>query len=232
MTRRSVPRLATVPTSPRFPGTAAAVAVCVVLAAGACQPVDTPPSRDASMEDAATEPAEPGAPAANAVPQSLDDLRARLETVAQEWQAEAVVAEVHVALAGDTWTEALVTYVAPDADRLLLVDLDAEGMSQQRPTFSTLGLQPVSAAGVAEIPPFADEARDPQDLAAVAAPLLAECGVGTAASSVLYASGAPAAWDGERWTEALSWTAIVATDEGDTVQLDPVAGEPVREGCG
>lgn len=213
--------------------TAVMVALAAVLGAAACQPVDAPPSRDASTDDVgASEPTEPGAPAANSVPQSLEDLRARLETVAQEWQTQAVIAEIHVSLADSAWSEVLVTYVAPDADRLLLVGLDAEGSSQQRPTFSTLGMQPVSAAGVAEIAPFPDGAREPQELAELAAPLLEECGVDPFASSVLYATGAPVAWDGEHWTEEPTWTATVVTRDGDTVQLDPVSGEPVREGCG
>jgi hypothetical protein len=218
---------------------AVAAASAAALVAAGCQPVDAPPSRDAATDDAVASeapadpgaPAEPGAPAANGVPQSLKDLRARLETVAPEWQAEAVVAEIHVSLADATWTQAVVTYVAPDAERLLLVDLDAAGMSQQRPTFSTLGLHPVSAAGVAEIPPFPEEAQDPQELAAVAAPMLEACGVDPIVSSVLYASGAPVAWDGERWREQPTWTAAVATQDGDTVHLDPATGEPVREGC-
>ncbi len=225
------------PSSQHHPSTPvvrhAAAVLALAAAVAACQPVDAPPPRDDSTDDlpAPDATAEPGAPATSRVPQSLDGLTSQLETVAQEWQADPVMAEIHVSLADTTWTQALVTYVAADADRLLVVDVSADGMSQQRPTFSTLGLQPISAAGVEELPALPDAAQDPQELAAAAAPLLDECGYDSTVASVLYASGAPVAWDGERWTEEPAWTATVATPDGDSVLLDPVSGALAREDC-
>lgn len=209
--------------------TMAATAAMVGLVA--CQPVEAPPPRD-PVTDAAAEPGAPGAPGTAGVPQELAALQARLETVAREWQEEPIIAEIDVELVdAAAWSHARVTYVAPDADRLLSVVLDADGMSQQRPTFATLGLEPVSAAGVEQIPDFPDAAQEPQDLAASAAPVLDGCGFDQTAASVLYASGAPVAWDGERWTEELAWTATVVSADDDAVLLDPVSGDPVGDGC-
>jgi hypothetical protein len=58
---------------------------------------------------------------------------------------------------------------------------------------------------------------------------LEDCGVGDLAS-VLYATGAPAAWDGQTWTERPAWTAMLSGAERAAV-VDPRTGEPAADPC-
>ena len=150
----------------------------------------------------------------------LDELLATFESTATQWQSEPVVAEIVVELESAAWTNAAVTYLAPDADRFLLLRMTAEGMSQERPTLEAFDLLPVTAEGVEEIP-SPDGLLDPSTLVDAAADVLDDCGVGEP-TAVVYATGAPAAWDGERWTETPQWAATV-TGEGAAI-LDPETG--------
>lgn len=212
-------------TSSRSPATACAL-VALVLAAG-CQPVDSGvlpggeprPGQTAGAEADADEPA--------ALAPDLQALVADLEAAAVEWQAAPVLAEVYVDLDGEAWREATATFLAPDADRMLLLQVDADGQRQQRPTLETLDLVPVAAAGLAEVPPLPDGTLGPDEL--VAAGQATDCALGDI-GSVLYSTGAPAAWDGTAWTEPPAWTATLGGDEASLL-LDPVTGEALPDGC-
>ena len=150
----------------------------------------------------------------------LDELRATFESTATQWQADPVVAEIVIELDSAAWTNAAVTYLAPDADRFLLLRMTPDGMSQERPTLEAFDLLPVTAEGVEQIP-SPDALLDPSTLVDSAADVLDNCGVGEP-TTVIYATGAPAAWDGERWTETPQWAATVS-GEGAAI-LDPETG--------
>src|SRR5690606_2225019 len=137
--------------------------------------------------------------------------------------------EIVAELSDGTWTSASTMYLAPDADRFLVVTA-GEGPGQQRPTLATLGIEAVSAHAVAEIPPFPELAQGPLALAEAAQDPLEACGADGKVTSVVYGTGAPASWDGERWTEPPRWTATVSSS-GGAVVLDPVTAEPQPESC-
>ena len=195
----------------------------------ACQPVDDP---DLDEDDPGGEsPAEPVGAPAHTLPDSLDSLLAELRTTAAQWQADPVVAEVVVELEEGQWTSATVTYLAADADRFLLLRSGQEGTTEERPTLEGFELAPVDAAGVTAIP-GPGELLDPDELGEAAAEVLEACGVGEP-TSVVYASGAPAAWDGERWTEAPRWRATVAGEAAaliDATSGTPAASDPCLAG--
>lgn len=218
------------------------LAVAVVLGglAAACQPVDSgvPAAGEETVVEGTAPPeaAEQGSELAG----DLTDLLSSLESVAAEWQEDAAVAEILAAVEGEVWRRATVTFLAPDADRMLVLQVDQAGTSQQRPTLETLELEPVSADGLADMPPLPDGALPPGALVERAGEALEECGIGDV-DSVLYSTGAPAAWDGTSWTEPPAWTATLAGGEGDSgaadgdqggaVAVDPVTGEARPGGC-
>jgi hypothetical protein len=194
--------------------------MCGAVLLLACQPaggpgaVVTPESGAGGREPAL------GAPVSG-LPRPLAELVSRTQLIAEEWQDEPVLVEVEVDVDADgRWSAARVTYLAPDADRFLALETSGGGFSQQRPTLSTLQLQPVTADGLATISQLPDDAAEPHDLAQSDA--AAECGVG-APAAVLYATGAPVAWDGTTWTRAPEWRATVSDDEAAAV-VDVVGG--------
>jgi hypothetical protein len=209
----------------------AAAGAAVLL--GACQPVDSGDVPRDELEVAGT-PAPParGAPAGAGLPGDIGMLLDGLSTTAAQWQSGARPVELHVDLAdGGTWTAARVLYLAPDADRFLLVTVTPEGTSQERPTLETLALAAVPAAALEQVPALPDALLEPHELAEVAAEPLDDCGFDDEVSAVLYASGAPASWDGDRWTETPAWSATVTNDDGSGVVVDPVTGAPEPGSC-
>lgn len=165
-----------------------------------------------------------GAPVSG-LPSSLDELLARAQLVAEEWQDEPVLSEVEIEVdAQGAWRAARVVYLAADADRFLALESSGGGFSQQRPTLSTLQLQPVSADGLAAVPALPDEAAEPAEL--VQSPAVEECGVG-APTTVLYATGAPVAWDGVSWTAQPQWRATL-TDGEAAAAVDVATGALTR----
>jgi hypothetical protein len=187
----------------------------------ACQPAGGPGA--VTTPEAGVGGREPalGAPVSG-LPRTLTELVSRTHLLAEEWQDEPVLAEVEVDVDADgRWSAARATYLAPDADRFLSLETSGAGFSQQRPTLSTLQLQPVTAEGLAAVPPLPDDAAEPHDLAQSDA--AAECGVGTP-TTVLYATGAPVAWDGTTWTRTPEWRATIS--DGDAAAaVDLVSGE-------
>jgi hypothetical protein len=200
-----------------------AVALCAVVVLPACQPAGGPGAQSTPEQGSAGEPAI-GAPQAGP-PGSLSDLVTRADLVAEEWQDEPVLVEVEVSVDADgRWTSARAVYLAADADRFLALDSSGDGFSQQRPTLETLQLQPVSSDGLAAVPPFPADAAEPTDLAQSGA--AGECGVGPPAT-VLYATGAPVAWDGAVWTSPPDWRATVSSDDA-VASLDLADGSLTR----
>ena len=191
----------------------------LVLTVG-CQPAGGPGAATPTPQaDPSGRPlGAPNAGAASTVPELLE-LGA---TVAEEWQEEPVLAEVHVELdAAGAWTTARLVYVAAEADRILQLETAGSGFTDQRPSLATLNLQPVPADALSDVPPFPEDATPPQDLARSEA--AAACGVAGDAT-VLYATGAPYAWDGTAWSREPAWQATGTGADGGGVTLEP-AGE-------
>ena len=161
-----------------------------------------------------------------------DDLEGILDTTdvpAQEWDEDARVVDLSVRLVDDTPRAARVTYLAPDADRLLVIDVGEDGLEEEQPTFETLGFEPVPASAVGDVAPVPEGLVEPTEVADDAAEAIEECGL-DGIREVLYATGAPAAWDGSQWTSAPEWTVTVLDEDGAGVVLD-AAGEPTAEPC-
>lgn len=198
----------------------------------ACQPVDDGlPSSDDSAEGAVGRPG-PGAPEVDSrMPEDLPMLLAEHAGTAAQWQDGAIPVEIVAELEAGGWVSATVVYLAPDADRFLVITVDGEGTDQQRPTLETLGVEPVPEPALAEVPPLPQRARSPEALAEGARPALEGCGTDDDPVTVLYMTGAPATWDGSTWTEPPAWTATVSTAEGAGAVVDPVTVEPVGRGC-
>jgi hypothetical protein len=215
---------------PRVLGRTLAAAGAAVLL-GACQPVDSGDVPRDELEDTGTRAPARGAPAAAGLPGDLAALLGELETTAAQWQSGARPVELVVDLTNGTWTAARVLYLAPDADRFLLATVTPEGTSQERPTLETLSLEPVTAAGVEQIPALPDGVRGPADLVDAAAEVLEECDVAGEITTVLYATGAPVAWDGARWTEPPRWEAALVTGDGAGASVDPVTARPAPSPC-
>lgn len=208
------------------------ILVALTLLAVACQPVDDIPAE----EEAAAPRSSPGrgAPALG-TPSTLAEMLQRAGETAVTWQDDPRPVEVSVELAEDRPVAAEVTYVAGGSDRLLVVTETDDGVGEERPTLGVLGLEPVTADAVEEVPDLPEGALDPLPLAEAAAPALGECGVDGQPTQVRYATGAPYAWTGEAWAEELDWTAAVAvTGEGVSssgVTVDPVTGAALGDAC-
>jgi hypothetical protein len=200
-----------------------AVLCCTVVLA-ACQPVDRPPTGGA--EGRTTAPAPLGVPDQQ-FPQTLDALLDRAGRAAEQWQDGAVMAEIAVELEQGRWRSAEVMYLAPGSDRFLRFTASSEGVEQSRPTLATLSLQTIDEPGIEQIPPVPKGFLDPDALLSTAQSALTDCGIDPRSSWILYATGAPFAWDGSRWTQKLAWTVIVSDDQR-LLLLDPVSAAPER----
>lgn len=202
--------------------------VCILgaaLALAACQPVDEfddltgPVGED---EPAADEP--PGAPA-GAAPATLAEALDAGEAAAARWQDGARLAEAVVDFDGQgRMAGGRLTYLAPDADRFLTVEFGPDGVREERTTLAAFELSPITAAGVEALPALPDGVAEPAALAEQAQE--AGCDTTGPPVSVLYASGAPLAWDldAQDWAAPLGWTATVTGENGGGVALDPVTG--------
>jgi hypothetical protein len=188
----------------------------------ACQPAEEPDlEADAAAEadEGAGDPV--GAPD-EPLPGDLDALLADLDSTATQWQSEPTVAEIVVELEGEGWAGATVTYLAPDSDRFLVLRRTPGGTSQERPTLEGFDLLPVSADGLDAIP-GPQGLLNPGELMSAAAEALDGCAVSDP-DTVLYSTGAPAAWDGEQWTQPPTWRATISGEAAAVV--DPQTGEP------
>lgn len=206
----------------------AGLVVLAILLSG-CQLVD----RNADLE-----PAESPSTAAGAdqllgnpdeeFPTTLAELRAYAAPEALIWQDEPVLADVTVWLdPRGLWERVRVTYVAPDSDRMLTLRADPEQLRLERPRLEGLQLMPLPSEAVEAIPPLPDDVLEPRGLAEASSAALAECGdPGGTVRKVVYATGAPAAWDGQEWTVAPTWEATVVTSQTGVV-VAPGSGRPL-----
>ena len=204
----------------------ARVLLCLLLAlAVGCQPSGGPSSAVPTTPAAAASDAI-GAPELG-LPSDLTGLVQRGRRIAEEWQDEPVLAEVEIDLDADhRWTGVRLVYLAGDADRMLQLVGAGSGFTQERPSLASLQVPPVPAAALAELPDFPDDAASPADLAEVEAAV--QCGV-EGAATVLYATGAPFAWDGTTWSTPPQWRGIVTAPQADGARVDVVSG--AGEGC-
>lgn len=196
----------------------------VVLAAG-CQLVDSAedlpqgPSQDpVAAEDPLGSPEDD-------FPSTLAGLRAFAGPEALTWQEEPVLVDMTVWMRpSGAWEQLRATYVAVDADRFLTVRATPERLRVERPRLEGLQLPELPEAAVAGIPSLPEGLLEPVDLGAAAADALAACEAGGEdVVAVVYATGAPAAWDGEAWSTPPEWRATVVT--GSTgVAVDPTSG--------
>lgn len=190
----------------------------------ACQPVDPPTGDSSTASDVPGQRL--GAPVSG-MPARLEELVQRGGQMAAQWQPDPTLVELWVALdQRGSWTEARMTYLAPDADRFLVVHVSPSATRVERPTLAALGLRPVSAEGLAQVPPLPEGARQPADMPQAGRRALAACGVGTPPRAVRYSTGAPASWDGARWADPPVWTATVTDERDASVIVDPVTGAP------
>jgi hypothetical protein len=211
-------------TLPVVRGVRVAILAVVVTAVTACQPAGGPPG--GALTPAADGDRGPalGAPAAG-MPTTLDDLVARAELIAAEWQDETILAEIEVDLdERGAWQSARTMFLAADADRFLALVTAGGGFNQQRPTLSTLQVQPVTAEGITAIPELPPDAAEPQELAD--GPAAEECGIGVP-RTVLYVTGAPVAWDGSAWSRPPEWTATVTSGDA-AAAVDVRTAELIR----
>lgn len=216
----------------RRPLTALTAVLAVGLPLVACQPVDEldgagePPTDADRVEEADRR----GAPL-RGEPSSMAEAIERAQTEAARWQDGARLAEVFVELAEEGGlTEARLTYLAPDADRLLAVLVDEDGTSQERPSLEALGLAPMTGPALQELPPLPEGTREPSDLVTASQDALDHCEAASPPTQVLYATEAPQAWDpdSQTWTTDLGWTVTVSDGDGAGVVLDPVTADPAR----
>lgn len=189
----------------------ASIALCALL--GGCDPVGGPaasaPSATAPGAAAEEQLGAPGQELAD----TIEGIVAQVRTTALEWQDQPVLAEMAFTVADGAIVRAELTYVAGDSDRLLALDGTDDGFSQERTTLATLGLASIPAAAVEAIPGLPGGLPQPQVLAEEAADALAQCDV--TPQLVVYATGAPWAWDGQQWTTPLGWTITATQSDGD-----------------
>lgn len=204
--------------------------VAAALALTACDPVAVSGEQAVPTPGPAASPRR-GAPP-DGTPGTLTGILARGDDTAITWQEAPRPVEVAVDLAGGRPVRAAVTYLAADADRFLEVRIDDDGIGEDRPTLGTLGLLPVTAAGMEELPEPGGELLDPVALAEAAVPAVADCGGGEP-TAVTYDTGAPYGWDGTTWASAPTWGATVAavTQDGARTgaRVDPATGTAVGE---
>lgn len=212
-------------------GRLALLAVLAAVAGVACQPVD--PSAQRTAAPAETAPAAPlGAPGAG-TPRTLADLLAAGARAAGDWEEGARIADVRLSLDDVGLVgEADLLYVAPDADRMLVVALTDEGLSQSRPTLATLSLQPLPADAVAAIPDLPAAFTDLDAVVADARAGADQCGSLPALRGVLYSSGAPYGWDGERFETPPAWSAKALFGTGEDAQALDLGVEAGVLACG
>lgn len=214
------------------------LAVTLLVCAGAfvlaaCQSSETQPPAPsapaASSEGSAAPSDRRGAPDPD-IPAAVQGLIDTTRETALRWQDEPVPAELSVAVQDGVVTSAEVTWLAGDADRLEIVRLDADGVSDQRPTLATVGALPVSAEGLALVPAPPDDLLGPVALVEASADALGACGTdaGDGALDVTYATGAPFDWDGTSFDVPPSWSATVGVERpaGGMVgaRVDPASG--------
>lgn len=205
----------------------ACLCLCLLLTlAVACQPAGGPPGGVATAPAGGAATDAIGAPQSG-LPSDLPALLQRGHDVAKEWQEEPVLSEVQVDVdEAGAWTGVRLVYLAADADRFLQLVDQGGHFSEQRPSLASLEIQSVPAEGLDQLPDFPSDAMTPEELATADA--ARECGV-EGPATVLYATGAPVAWNGTAWASPPQWRALVTADDGAGVELDISTG--ASDGC-
>ena len=200
-----------------------------VLLVAACQPADDPLETQGQDEQSAPDEPPVGVEAASGVPQTLGDLFDQVDETASEWQSGARPVEIRATMDDGQVASTQATFVGGGADRFLVIETDAEGVSENAPRLDglELGVIPVAAVDAIEPP---DELADPAELIELAAPALDECGL-PQVTTVLYTTGAPAAWTGESWASEPVWRGILRAGDDGTAHVDPRSGELAADGC-
>lgn len=197
----------------------------------ACEPVDEPlpdPGEEAHSEADGNPEAEAlGAPEDD-MPDELGQLVERTTPEAERWQPDPRPAEATVTLDGAQWRGASVTYAAAEADSMLVVRVDDEGLSTERINFEPIGLEPIPAGALADLPPLSDVGA-PEELAAAVEDRLSECGAEPPVAQVRLATGAPASWEDGAWAQPPRWEAVVTDAAGVGTRVDADTGEPVGD---
>lgn len=197
----------------------------------ACEPVDEPlpdPGADTSSEaDGNAEAEALGAPEDD-MPGELGQLVERTAPEAERWQPDPRPAEATVTLDGAQWRGASVTYAAAEADSMLVVRVDHDGLSTERINFEPIGLEPIPTEALADLPPLSGVGA-PEELAAAAEDRLVACGAEPPAEQVRLATGAPASWEGDEWAQPPRWEAVVTDAAGVGTRVDADTGEPVGD---
>lgn len=220
---------------PRFrnPGGVAATLLTVALGTLllACEPVGEPlpdPGEGAHPEaDGGAEAEALGAPE-DGVPGELSQLVARTAPEAERWQPDPRPAEATVTLDGPQWRAASVTYAAAEADSMLVVRIDGSGVSTERINFEPIGLEPIPAGALADLPPLSGVSA-PEELAAAVEDRLSECGGEPPVEEVRLATGAPASWEDGKWAQPPRWEAVITDAAGVGTRVDAATGEPVGD---
>lgn len=205
--------------------------VVLVVAAGAtsgCQLFDDEPlSGDVDSATPGAGGAPVGAPD-EGVPGDLSALVARTTPEATRWQPQPRPAEAVVELGDQRWRAASVTYAAAGAESVLVVRVDGGGVSTQRVNFQPLGLEPIPADAITDLPPLQGVGALDELVAAAEAQFPA-CDAEGPAVEVRLATGAPASWEGDAWAQPPRWRAVVSDGQGVGVRLDAERAEPVAE---
>ena len=196
--------------------------------ATACQPFGGPPG-SAGTPTAFDDASEAiGAPEAG-LPSDLPALLERGQQTAREWQEEPVLVELEVDVdEAGRWSGVRMVYLAADADRFLQLTDEGGHFSEERPSLASLSIQPVPEEGLRQVPAFPDDAVPPEELASAQGAI--DCGVAGGAT-VLYATGAPVAWDGTTWSTQPEWRVLV-TGADDTDAEDVGARLDISSGAG
>lgn len=206
------------------------LAALLVVATGAagCQPFDDEPPPDAvGTQTPDGDAAAVGAPDAG-VPGDLAGLVARTKPEASRWQPQPQPAEAVIELDGASWRAASVTYVAAGAESVLVVRVEPDGLSTQRVNFEPLGLEPIPADALADLPPLG-QVSPPAGLVGAAEAEFGACDAEPPAAEIRLATGAPASWEGDGWAQEPRWRAVVTDAEGVGVRLDAVSADVVDE---
>lgn len=206
------------------------LAALLVVATGVvgCQVFDDEPL----PETVGTRTPGGGGPAVGApdsgVPSDLAGLVARTKPEASRWQPQPQPAEAVIELDGASWRAASVTYVAAGAESVLVVRVEPGGLSTQRVNFEPLGLEPIPADALADLPPLG-QVSPPAELVTVAEAEFGACDAERPAAEIRLATGAPASWEGDGWAQEPRWRAVVTDAEGVGVRLDAVSAEVVTD---
>lgn len=159
-------------------------------------------------------------------PRTLGALQAVAEPEALTWQEEPVLADLTVWLESGEWDRVRLTYVAAASERMMTYRSDPEQLRVERPLLSGLQLPVLPREATEQLTPLPEGVLEPAALGEAAAASLAECGAaGEAVEAVLYATGAPAAWDGTTWRPIPTWRATVVSASAGVI-VDPVTGGP------